>query len=114
MTSNAAKKTQFLHTAVGVSAHNVAVVFNHNDQDSRTLACYYAEQRGIPLERVIGLNFNKSNLTKTNPYFYSASTDPLADYDIRPTMLLPKTPLALRKSLVNPCHARSDSLAQTT
>jgi uncharacterized protein (TIGR03790 family) len=47
-------------------AAHLLVVYNSNDPDSREIAFYYASQRNIPSERVLGLNTSTSEeITRT-------------------------------------------------
>ena len=42
--------------AASLDAHRLGVLFNLDDANSREIAAYYAEQRGIPRDHVIGIH----------------------------------------------------------
>jgi uncharacterized protein (TIGR03790 family) len=48
--------------AEGLNAERMGVVFNLDDAASRQVAIYYAEQRAIPRENVIGIHLPDSNV----------------------------------------------------
>lgn len=56
----------------GLSADEVAIVVNENDPDSRRIAEYYRERRGIPRENVLRVRFPSKGSTLSRDEFASA------------------------------------------
>src|SRR5471032_2351038 len=48
--------------AEGLNAERLGVLFNLDDADSRQVAIYYAKQRAIPRENVIGIHLPDINV----------------------------------------------------
>ena len=65
--------------AVTANAQRVLVVYNENEPESKPLATYYAEKRGIPADHLCGLHIRNSEVI-TRREFDKQIRDPLRQF----------------------------------